>query len=163
MNNTAAIHHGIVQAIRWLAPAWCLLCRRQHNTACAICADCEAASSRNRHACHRCALPLETTHSSEVNRLAFAQLSAQTLCPTCIRHSPAVVSARALPDANRHTGPDSPVEISESPPTVLARRRPPSQRLTPSRQRPWSTRQHCQPARAGANPDPMESPGESRI
>ena len=95
MNNTAAIHRGIVQAIRWLAPAWCLLCRRQHNTACAICADCEAAFSRNRHACHRCALPLETTHSSEVNRLAFAQLSAQTLCPTCIRHSPAVVSARA--------------------------------------------------------------------
>ncbi len=40
-------------------------------------------------------MPLETTHSSEVNRLAFAQLSAQTLCPTCIRHSPAVVSARA--------------------------------------------------------------------
>ena len=27
--------------------------------------------------------------------MAFAQLSAQTLCLTCIRHSPAVVSARA--------------------------------------------------------------------
>ena len=47
---------------------------------------------------------------------------------------------RALPDANRHMRPDSPVEISESTPTILARRRPPSQRLTPSRQRPWSTR-----------------------
>ena len=90
MNNTAAIQRGIVQAIRWVAPAWCLLCRRQHNTARAIYADCEAAFSRN-----RCALPLETTHPSEVNRLAFAQLSAQTLCPTCIRHSSAVVSARA--------------------------------------------------------------------
>ena len=40
---------------------------------------------------------------------------------------------RALPDANRYTGPYSPVEISESTPTVLARRRPPGQRLTPSR------------------------------
>ena len=47
---------------------------------------------------------------------------------------------RALPDANRHTGPDSPVEISESTPNVLVRRRPPSQQLTPSRQRLWSTR-----------------------
>ena len=90
MNNTAAIQRGIVQAIRWLAPAWCFLCRRQHNTARATCADCEVAFSRN-----RCALPPETTHSLEVNRLAFAQLSAQTLCPTCIRHSPAVVNARA--------------------------------------------------------------------
>ena len=90
MNNTAAIQRGILRAIRWLAPAWCLLCRRQHNTARAICAHCEAAFSRN-----RCALPLETTHSSEVNRLAFAQLLAQTLYPACIRHSPAVVGARA--------------------------------------------------------------------
>jgi hypothetical protein len=70
---------------------------------------------------------------------------------------------RALPDANRQTGPDSPVAISESTPTVLARHRPPSQPLTPSRQRPWSTREHCQPVRAVANPDPMASPGESRI
>ena len=95
MKNLETIHRGIVQLVRWLAPASCLLCRRQHNEARAICADCEAAFSRNRQACHRYALPLETTHSSEVNRLAFAQLSAQTLCPTCIRHSPAVVSARA--------------------------------------------------------------------
>ena len=41
---------------------------------------------------------------------------------------------RPGPDANWHTGSDSPVKISESIPTVLAPRGPAGQRLTPRRQ-----------------------------
>ena len=58
MKNPEAFHRSIVQLIRWLAPASRLLCQRQHTGTRAICADCEAAFSRNQHACHHCALPL---------------------------------------------------------------------------------------------------------
>ena len=95
MNNVGTIHWGIVQLVRWLAPASCLLCRRQHNKARAICADCEAAFSRNQRACHRCALPLRPSHSPVVRRSDLAYISAQRLCPTCIKHPPHFFDAHA--------------------------------------------------------------------
>ena len=95
MNNTEAFHRSIVQLIRWLAPASCLLCRRQHNEARAICADCEVGFSRNQHACHRCALPLQPTNAPAINGLGFARSSARTLCPTCIKNPPHFLSATA--------------------------------------------------------------------
>lgn len=85
----------MMQAIRWLAPASCLLCRCQHNRACTICIDCEAAFSRNQHACHRCALPLEPTHAPVVNRSDLAYLSVQRLCPPCIKNPPHFFGAHA--------------------------------------------------------------------
>ena len=64
---------------------------------------------------------------------------------------------RPLTDSNWHTGSDSPLEISESTPTVPARRGPAGQRLSPRRQNLGA------PARAGANPYPMAPPGKSRL
>ena len=95
MNNVGTIHRGIVQAIRWLAPANCLLCRRRHNKARVICADCEAAFSRNHNACRRCALPLQTTPSPVVSGSDFVRKSTRRLCPTCIEHPPHFFSAQA--------------------------------------------------------------------
>ena len=95
MNNLGTIHRGIVQAIRWLAPASCILCRHLHNRARAICADCEAAFSRNQHACERCALPLQPTHLRVIDRFAPARISAPRLCPTCIKHPPTFFGAHA--------------------------------------------------------------------
>ena len=135
MNNTAAIHRGIVQAIRWLAPACRLLCRRQHNTACAICADCEAAFSRNQHACHRCTLPLRPSHSPAVNRLELARITARRLCPTCIKNSPRFFSGHApylMLIGIR--GLYSSLQSSESAPAVPAPRGPAGKRFTPSGQ-----------------------------
>ena len=88
MKKIGTIHRGIVQLIRWLAPASCLLCRRQHNKARAICADCEAAFSRNQHACQRCALPLQPLHSRVIDRFGPERISAPRLCSTCIKHPP---------------------------------------------------------------------------
>ena len=95
MNNVGTIYRDIMQAIRWLAPASCLLCRCQHNRACTICVDCEAAFSRNQHACHRCALPLQPTQAPVVNRLDLAYLSVQRLCPPCIKNPPHFFRAHA--------------------------------------------------------------------
>jgi len=95
MNKVGTIHRGIVQAIRWLAPASCVLCRHLHNRARAICADCEAAFSRNQHACHRCALPLQRTHSRVIDRFAPARISAPRLCATCIKQPPHFFGAYA--------------------------------------------------------------------
>ena len=95
MNNLGTIHRGIVQAIRWLAPASCILCRHLHNRARAICADCEAAFSRNQHACERCALPLQPTHLRVIDRFAPARISAPRLCPTCIKYPPTFFGAHA--------------------------------------------------------------------
>ena len=95
MKNPKAFHRSIVQLIRWLAPASCLLCRRQHNEARAICADCEAAFSRNQHACHHCALPLRPTNAPAINRLGFAYSSAQRLCPACLKNPPHFFGAYA--------------------------------------------------------------------
>ena len=88
MNKVGTIHRGIVQAIRWLAPASCVLCRHLHNRARAICADCEAAFSRNQHACQRCALPPQSLHSRVIDRFGPARKSAPRLCSTCINHPP---------------------------------------------------------------------------
>ena len=95
MNKVGTIHRGIVQAIRWLAPASCVLCRHLHNKARAICADCEAAFSRNQHACQRCALPLQPLHSRVIDRFAPARISAPRLCPTCIKHPAPFCGAHA--------------------------------------------------------------------
>jgi ComF family protein len=95
MNNVGTIYRDIMQAIRWLAPASCLLCRCQHNRACTICVDCEAAFSRNQHACHRCALPLQPTQAPVVNRLDLAYLSVRRLCPPCIKNPPHFFGAHA--------------------------------------------------------------------
>ena len=95
MNKPEAFHRSIVQLIRWLAPASCLLCRRQHNEARAICADCEVGFSRNRHACHRCALPLQPTNAPAINRMGFACGSARGLYTTCIKNPPHFFGAHA--------------------------------------------------------------------
>ena len=95
MNKPEAFHRSIVQLIRWLAPASCLLCRRQHNASRVICAGCEAGFSRNQHACHRCALPLQPTNVPAINRSGFASCSARRLCPTCLRNPPHFLSATA--------------------------------------------------------------------
>ena len=95
MNNVGTIHRGIVQLVRWLAPASCLLCRHLHNKARAICAGCEAAFSRNQHACHRCALPLQPTYSQVLCGSGVARVSARRLCPTCINNPPHFISAHA--------------------------------------------------------------------
>ena len=95
MSNIDTIHRGFVQAIRWLAPASCVLCRHLHNRARAICLDCEAAFSRNQHACHRCALPLQPTHSRVIDGFAPARISAPRLCPTCIKRPPPYFGAHA--------------------------------------------------------------------
>jgi len=88
MNSAGIIYRGIVQAIRWLAPASCVLCRHLHNRARAICADCEEAFNRNQHACQRCALPLQPTHSRVIDQFAPVRISAPRLCSTCIKHPP---------------------------------------------------------------------------
>ena len=95
MNSAGIIYRGIVQAIRWLAPASCVLCRHLHNRARAICADCEEAFNRNQHACQRCALPLQPTHSRMIDRFAPVRISAPRLCPTCIEHPPPFFGAHA--------------------------------------------------------------------
>ena len=95
MNSAGIIYRGIVQAIRWLAPASCVLCRHLHNRARAICADCEEALNRNQHACQRCALPLQPTHSRMIDRFAPVRISAPRLCPTCIEHPPPFFGAHA--------------------------------------------------------------------
>ena len=95
MNKPESFHRSIVQLIRWLAPATCLLCRRQHNAARAICAVCEVGFSRNRHACHRCALPLQPTNAPAINRMGFACGSARGLCTTCIKNPPHFFGAHA--------------------------------------------------------------------
>ena len=95
MNSAGIIYRGFVQAIRWLAPASCVLCRHLHNRARAICLDCEAAFSRNQHACQRCALPLQPLHSRVIDKFAPARISAPRLCPTCIKHPPHFFGAYA--------------------------------------------------------------------
>jgi predicted amidophosphoribosyltransferase len=95
MNKPEAFHRSIVQLIRWLAPASCLLCRRQHNEARVICVDCEAAFSHNQHACQRCALPLQPNNSLAVSRLDVACRSPRRLCSTCLKNPPHFFSAYA--------------------------------------------------------------------
>ena len=95
MKNIETIHRGIVQLVRWLAPASCLLCRRQHIRPRAICIDCEAAFSRNQRTCHRWALPLQSSHSPVAKGLDLALTATRGLCPTCIKNPPHFFSAHA--------------------------------------------------------------------
>jgi hypothetical protein len=135
MKNTETIHRGIVRATWWLAPAWCVLYRRQHYSARAICAECEAAFSRNQHACHRCTLPLRPTHSPAANRLELARITAPRLCPACIKNSPRFFSGHApylMLIGIRGLYPS--VQSSESAPAVLAPSGPAGKRFTPSGQ-----------------------------
>ena len=95
MGQLQNISQALVKTVKWLIPATCLICRQPHDAARAICADCEHGFSRNRQACHRCALPLQASDSPAIHRSDFGGISERALCPTCIRHPPAVVSAHA--------------------------------------------------------------------
>ena len=59
MGQWQNISQALVQAVKWLIPATCLICRQPHHAARAICAHCEHGFSRNRQACPRSALPLQ--------------------------------------------------------------------------------------------------------
>ena len=95
MNNIETVRRHFVQVIRWLAPASCLLCRCQHNRARAICADCEAAFSRNHRACQRCALPFQTEAGLGASRSGSRASAHRYLCRHCLRQPPHFVSAHA--------------------------------------------------------------------
>lgn len=95
MGRWQSIGHVLVQGVKWLIPATCVICRRQHNAARAICVDCEHGFSRNRHACYRCALPLQLTDSPAVSRLDFECVSERALCPTCLNQPSEVVGSHA--------------------------------------------------------------------
>ena len=95
MKSIETVCRRLVQVIRWLAPANCLLCRCQHNRARAICADCEAAFSRNHRACQRCALPLLTETGSGPSQSNCCASADPYLCRHCLRQPPQFVSAHA--------------------------------------------------------------------
>ena len=95
MGRWQNIGHALVQTVKWLIPATCLICRRPHDDARAICAECEHGFSRNRQACQRCALPLQAADFTAVRRSDIADVSERALCATCIKHPPAVISAHA--------------------------------------------------------------------
>ena len=95
MNNWEMITHSLLQTIRWLAPASCLLCRHQHNKARAICADCEAALSRNLYACQRCALPFQPAIGSGSSQPGSLASPYGSLCRTCIQTPPHFGTAHA--------------------------------------------------------------------
>ena len=89
------VRRRLVQVIRWLAPASCLLCRCQHNRARAICADCEAGFSRNLRACQQCALPFQTQTGSGRSQSGSRASADRYLCRHCLRQPPHFVSAHA--------------------------------------------------------------------
>ena len=95
MGRRQNIGHVLVEGIKWLIPATCVICRRQHNAARAICADCEHGFSRNRHACYRCALPLQLIDSPTVSRLDFECVAERALCPACLDQPSEVVCSHA--------------------------------------------------------------------
>ena len=95
MGRWQNIGHVLVEGIKWLIPATCVICRRQHNAARAICADCEHGFSRNRHACYRCALPLQLSDSTTVSRLGFECFAERALCPACLNQPSEVVCSHA--------------------------------------------------------------------
>ena len=95
MGQWQHISQALVQTVKWLIPATCLICRQSHDAARAICADCERGFSRNRQACPRCALPLQVLDSPANRRSDLELISKRVLCPTCIRHPPAVIRAHA--------------------------------------------------------------------
>lgn len=95
MNSIETVRRRLVQVTRWLAPASCLLCRCQHNRARAICADCEAAFSRNHRACQRCALPLQTETRSGLSQSGSGASADRYLCRHCLRQPPPFASAHA--------------------------------------------------------------------
>ena len=95
MNNIETVRRRLVQVTRWLAPASCLLCRCQHNRARAICANCEAAFSRNHRACQRCALPFQTEIGSRPSQSGSRASADRYLCRHCLRQPPHFVSAHA--------------------------------------------------------------------
>ena len=95
MGQWQNISHALVQTVKWLIPATCLICRQPHDDARAICADCQNGFSRNRHACRRCALPLQASGSPATCRSELGRISERALCPTCIRHPSVVISAHA--------------------------------------------------------------------
>ena len=95
MNSIETVRRRLAQVIRWLAPASCLLCRCQHNKARAICADCEAAFSRNHRACQRCALPLQTEIGLGLSQSGSHASAGRYLCRHCLRQPPRFVSAHA--------------------------------------------------------------------
>jgi len=95
MNSIETVRRRLVQVTRWLAPASCLLCRCQHNRARAICADCEAAFSRNHRACQRCALPFQTETGSGLSRSGSRASADRYLCRDCLRQPPHFASAHA--------------------------------------------------------------------
>ena len=95
MNSIETVRRRLVQVLRWLAPASCLLCRCQHNRARAICADCEAGFSRNLRACHRCALPFQTETGSGLSQSGSRAPADRYLCRHCLRQPPHFSSAHA--------------------------------------------------------------------
>ena len=95
MGHWRNIRHVLVQSVKWLVPATCLICRQPHDAARAICADCEHGFSRNQHACHRCALPLQASESPAITQPGSRYVSERALCPICIRQPPVVVKAHA--------------------------------------------------------------------
>ena len=95
MNSIETVRRRLVQVLRWLAPASCLLCRCQHNRARAICADCEAGFSRNLRACQQCALPFQTQTGSGRSQSGSRASADRYLCRHCLRQPPHFVSAHA--------------------------------------------------------------------
>lgn len=95
MSSIETVRRRLVQVLRWLAPASCLLCRCQHNRARAICADCEAGFSRNLRACQQCALPFQTETGSGLSQSGSRTPADRYLCRHCLRQPPHFVSAHA--------------------------------------------------------------------
>ena len=95
MNSIETGRRRLVQVLRWLAPASCLLCRCLHNRARAICADCEAGFSRNLRACQQCALPFQTQTGSGRSQSGSSASADRYLCRHCLRQPPHFVSAHA--------------------------------------------------------------------
>ena len=95
MKSIETVRRRLVRAIQWLAPANCLLCRCQHYRARAICANCEAAFSRNHRACQRCALPFQPEIGSRPSQSGSHASADRYLCRHCLRQPPHFVSAHA--------------------------------------------------------------------
>ena len=95
MNSIETGRRRLVEVLRWLAPASCLLCRCLHNRARAICADCEAGFSRNLRACQQCALPFQTETGPGLSQSGSRASSDRYLCRDCLRQPPRFVSAHA--------------------------------------------------------------------
>ena len=83
-----------INAIQWLAPAVCVLCRQTHPSTEAICDDCDQRLPRNQAPCPRCALPsagrtstttLKCCTDCQQHRFYFAKTHAPFLMQAGIR------------------------------------------------------------------------------